>query len=439
MLKAANFRDGVLIANCWHDSNKGDAAITTGVLNAIKNAGVADRVFVASYAYYNTRESLDFSFRHVVGEHPEATVVQTSLPALSSSVGKLASLRLSIRAACKLLFPDLLPDMEMETAVRSSRVVVSNGGLYYGFVKANFVGTAYHLFAFSYPMLLAMRLRVPYVLYAQSFGPFHSWFSRWWMRKLVRHSSGTWARESASKETLINMGAPADKMDVVADAAFGVRPKPRQQKWRSLASLRPQEYVAISVRSLVATGHAPEFERNYRESFQELIEWIAREKKLKVALVAHTTGPLLEEDDRVTSRIVYESLAEDAKQQTLLVEEDLSPADLAGLYGDASLVLATRFHAVVLALCGGCPVVAIPYFGLKTQGALRDLGLEDFVVEVKEITFPLLKAKVETILAGGNRLRDTISRINREQFQAAMHSGKRLAILAEPPVHEGLS
>ena len=136
-----------------------------------------------------------------------------------------------------------------------------------------------------------------------------------------------------------------------------------------------------------------------------------------MALVAHTTGPLLEEDDRVTSRIVYESLAEDAKQQTLLVEEDLSPADLAGLYGDASLVLATRFHAVVLALCGGCPVVAIPYFGLKTQGALRDLGLEDFVVEVKEITFPLLKTKVETILAGGNRLRDTISRINVNSFR----------------------
>lgn len=439
MLKAANPRDSILIVNCWHDSNKGDAAITTGVLNAIKNAGVADRIFVSSYAYYNTLESLEFSFRHVVGAHPEAMVVQTCLPALSSSVGKVASLKLAIRAVCKLLFPSLLADTDMEVAVRSSRVVVSNGGLYYGFVKANFVGTAYHLFAFSYPMLLAKRLRVPYVLYAQSFGPFHSWFSRWWMRKLVKKSSGTWARESASRETLINIGAPAEKMDVVADAAFGIRPKARQQQRRSLASLRPQEYVAISVRSLDATGHAADLEKNYRQSIQELIEWIVREKKLKVALVAHTTGPLLEEDDRITSRIVYESLAEDAKRQALLVEEDLSPGDLASLYGNASLVLATRFHAVVLALCGGCPVIAIPYFGLKTQGALRDLGLEDFVVEVKEITLPLLKIKVETILAGGVRLRDTISQINDERFQAAMHTGKRLARLVQSSVSEGLS
>ena len=105
MLKAANLRDSVLIVNCWHDSNKGDAAITTGVLNAIKNAGVADRMFVASYAYYNTRESLDFSFRHVVGEHPEAMVVQTSLPALSSSVGKLASLKTLHQGCMQAVIP----------------------------------------------------------------------------------------------------------------------------------------------------------------------------------------------------------------------------------------------------------------------------------------------------------------------------------------------
>ena len=156
----------------------------------------------------------------------------------------------------------------MEAAVRSSRVVVSNGGLYYGFVKANFVGTAYHLFAFSYPMLLAKRLRVPYVLYAQSFGPFHSWFSRWWMRKLVRTRLARGHEKVLHEETLINMGAPSDKMDVVADAAFGVKPRAGHQKWGSLAALRPQEYVAISVRSLDATGHAPDLEKNYRNRFR---------------------------------------------------------------------------------------------------------------------------------------------------------------------------
>ena len=434
MSKIANSRNSVLVVNCWHDSNKGDAAITTGVLNAIKNAGLAERIFVASYAYYATQENLDVSFRHVMREHPDATVVQTSLPALSSSVGKAVSLRLALRAACKLIFPNLMPDTEMEAAVRSSRVVVSNGGLYYGFVKANFVGTAYHLFAFSYPMLLAKRLDAPYVLYAQSFGPFHSWFSRWWMRKLVENSSGTWARESASREVLATLGAPEEKLDVVADAAFGVQPRPGRESGG--LSLRQWEYVAISVRSLDATGHSAEFERNYRESFRDLIAWIVREKKLKVALVAHTTGPLLEEDDRITSRIVYESLAEDVKQQTLLIEDDLSPVELASLYGDAIAVLATRFHAVVLSLCGGCPVIAIPYFGLKTQGALRDLGLSDFVVEVKEITLPLLKAKLEKIFSDGNSLRQKISQINSHQFEAAMRTGSRLAVIARSPAGE---
>ena len=95
----------VLLVNCWHDSNKGDAAISIGVIDALKNGAVADRIRVASYMYYPKQEDLEFGFRHVRVAHPDVEFVQTSLPAAARTVGKFKSLILSLRGVLKLLCP----------------------------------------------------------------------------------------------------------------------------------------------------------------------------------------------------------------------------------------------------------------------------------------------------------------------------------------------
>lgn len=319
----------------------------------------------------------------------------------------------------------------MEKAIRSSCAVISTGGLYFGFVRNSFADLAYHLFSFSYPLLFARRVGVPFFLYAQSFGPFHGRFSRWWMRNLVAQSAATWPRESYSQEALAELGAPRAKMQVVADAAFGIDPAVgKRQVDLEHYGLRPGSYVAISLRGLDAAGHSRELEDAYRAVFHQAIPWLVKERHLKVVLVAHTTGPLAKEDDRPISREVWDGLDEKTKEGTLLIVDDLGPTELAQLYGNASFVIATRFHAVVLTICGGSPVIAIPYFGLKTQGSLRDLGLSDFVIELSSLTLEFLQAKSDVIIQGGAELRARIQSIKKERFCAAMETGKTLRALA---------
>jgi colanic acid/amylovoran biosynthesis protein len=417
----------VITVNCWHDSNKGDAAITIGLLNALAANKISDKLAVASYAAYPTEEKWHYAFRHVLHEHPEAELVPTCLPALISSVGPLKACRLALRGFFKLLVPGLLPDQALEKEIRRSSAVVSTGGLYFGFVKTSFADLLYHLFSFSYPLLFAKRVGVPYFLYAQSFGPFHGAFARWWMRKLVANSAATWSRESYSQATLADLGAPKSQMDVVADAAFGIDPA-KAKKLLDLSSygLDPGKYVAISIRGLDAAGHSSELEANYRRVFKDLIGWLVTERQLKAVLVAHTTGPIAKEDDRTISREVWESLDPQVKKNTALIVDDLGPTQLAQLYGSASFVIATRFHAVVLTICGGAPVIAIPYFGLKTQGSLRDLGLSDFVVELNALTLELLQAKSDEILGNELALRNRIKAVAEERYNAAMRTGQRL-------------
>jgi colanic acid/amylovoran biosynthesis protein len=432
MKTSANGFTQVTTVNCWHDSNKGDAAITIGLLNALAANQVSDKLAVASYAAYPNEEKWHYAFRHVLNEHPDVELVPTSLPALISSVGAKKACLLALRGFFKLLFPGLLSDKPLEKAIRRSSAVVSTGGLYFGFVKSNFADLLYHLFSFSYPLLFAKRVGVPYFLYAQSFGPFHGSFSRWWMRRLVAGSAATWSRESYSQETLAKLGAPKAQLDVVADAAFGIDPA-RGRKLLKLShyGLEPLTYVAISLRGLDAAGHSRELEENYRTVFQQLIGWLVRERGLKVALVAHTTGPIAKEDDRAISREVWDSLDQDVKENTVLIVDDLGPTELAQLYGSAAFVSATRFHAVVLAICGGSPVIAIPYFGLKTQGSLRDLGLSDFVVELTALNLELLQKKSDAILSNEAAMRTRIKAVAEERYKAAMKTGQRLKALVQ--------
>jgi colanic acid/amylovoran biosynthesis protein len=419
-----------LLVNCWHDSNKGDAAISIGVINALKQNAVANKICAASYIYYAEKKDMDFGFRHVRAAHPDVEFVQTSLPAAARSVGKLQSLLLSFRAACKLIWPNLVPDRQFERTLRTSRVVVSNGGLYFGFAKSGWFFTLFHLFAFSYPLLLAKRCGVPFVLYAQSFGPFRDPLSRWWMRRLVAASAGTWARESFSRDVLLQIGAPADKLGVVADAAFGMKPSATDpQTVLGRFDLAADAYVAISVRGLGESGHNVEAQDRYRKSIAQTIEWLIAVVGLKVVLVAHTIGPLEDEDDRTTTRAILATVNPEQAGKVLLIEEDLSPEELALLYGTSRFVLATRFHAVVLAICGGAPAIAIPYFGLKTQGSMRDLGLADLLLEVSDLSYESLQQKCMDCINQGDALRSRIRMLASDQYAAAMHTGNQLRSL----------
>jgi polysaccharide pyruvyl transferase WcaK-like protein len=113
-----------------------------------------------------------------------------------------------------------------------------------------------------------------------------------------------------------------------------------------------------------------------------------------------------------------------------LIDADLTPEELALLYGSASFIIATRFHAVVLALCGGAAAIAIPYFGVKTQGSMRDLGLSDLLLEVRDLTLETLKAKCRYCLNQGPDLRAKVNRVAAERYSFAMQSGKKLGEIA---------
>src|SRR5262249_24798727 len=71
--------------------------------------------------------------------------------------------------------------------------------------------------------------------------------------------------------------------------------------------------------------------------------------------------------------------------------------------------------------------IAIPYFGVKTQGLLRDVGLSELLLEVKDLSLAVLKEKVERCFNGNDALRSKVQAVAQQRYAAAMSSGQRLA------------
>ncbi|HDH44651.1 MAG TPA: hypothetical protein ENG66_04595 [Thermococcus sp.] len=138
-------------------------------------------------------------------------------------------------------------------------------------------------------------------------------------------------------------------------------------------------------------------------------------------LVNHTIGPTPTEEDSVAVRSLYEAIK--LKENVEVIDtHGLTPYDLISLYASARLLIGTRFHSVIFALLSGTPVVAISYFGPKTFGIMKSLGLEQFVLDIGKANAEELKSIIQYVLEHEDQIRKKISvrveRLRKEAIRA---------------------
>ena len=71
------------------------------------------------------------------------------------------------------------------------------------------------------------------------------------------------------------------------------------------------------------------------------------------------------------------------------------------LYGRLDYLVGTRFHSVIFALTSFVPAIAIGYEH-KTEGIMRDLGLEKWVMPIENVRVDLLKALFDDLVKNRN-------------------------------------
>jgi len=385
----------IALTNCWHDDNKGDSGIVWGTIESIlHNYPNAQISLISTFSENDPR--YENSFRHLQRRFPSVNVFGSPIERMDAYSPKIFSKRMNnfmrrcrwsahlIRSLLTLLLTSILTrkltNKPCLKAIHQSDLVISKGGhIFYATNFLDLFGILFH----SYPLLLAWRFKKPFGIYAQSIGPFYNLVSRAFIKWLFSKAKFLLVRESISKQELIRCGIPEEKITIVPDAAFGLKPNltERVKVLLETNGLIPNSFVVFTPRQWV---FKTEFNRQkYLEGVAETADFVIENLSLKVALVSHTQGPIKIEDDRTAVEDIYKLLIKN-KENTVIINEDLSPTELISLYSQSKFVVGTRFHSIIFSLIGKRPCIAISYSGPKAHGIMQMFGLEEFVVNIDE-------------------------------------------------------
>jgi len=389
--------------------NVGDAAILQGTMAVLRRAFgdgveilVFDKAAEAARRYYPWA-----SFRQALFARRPASGLRRALHdrGWSHRLRRVDAWR--FRAAARWLgrapwvarlFVDGEEAADLE-AYRSADLVISSGGTYlvekYGLEPP----------ILDYELTLALDRRL--VFFTQSLGPFRGSEHRRRLGRIFRSAAVLFVRDDPSVAHLLDLDVPAERIVRCADAAFALAGDVRV---RSPRNGPPR--VAVSVRGWrhFRTVDPEEGERRYLDAVAALVERLVRSHGARVTFVSTCQGmPEYWTDDTVAARAVVERLSGEVAGRVRVDTEARGPDAMIDTYAGFDLVVATRMHAAILALCAGTPVLPIAY-EFKTRELFERMGLSEWVTDIEEISPGTFAELGEACLARLEELRAAVRR-----------------------------
>lgn len=185
------------------------------------------------------------------------------------------------------------------------------------------------------------------------------------MIEVLRGHSIILAREAITYETLKRKGLT--NVCKVSDIAFGLEPEE--------VALPAENYVVINVSPLVCRKNP-----NVETAVKRLIDYILDNTTLSVVLVPHVMASV---DNDYAQLSKYKEMY---CQRVHLISDKYTAAQYKYIISNARLCVAARTHVTIAAYSSCVPTLAIGY-STKARGIGKDLGLEEYVVDVEAVDF----------------------------------------------------
>jgi colanic acid/amylovoran biosynthesis protein len=229
------------------------------------------------------------------------------------------------------------------------------------------------------PITLAERLGTPVVFAPQSVGPFGHERQRRAATRALKQANLVLVREDLSHALVQSLGVDPSKLHRAVDSAFALRPGP-SDGWRERLSLTADEVVVgMTARVWLPPPRQDLLDR----TLARLIDHVQSDPRFRVVLIPQNTSALVDEDDRDVNRRIAGYCR--GGRAPVLVEDRCDPTEITGLYASLDFLVGMRFHSVIFALTSFVPSIAIEYH-YKARGIMRDLGLEEWVLALDDVT-----------------------------------------------------
>lgn len=378
----------ITLIHCYSDHNRGDTGIIYSIHDLIQLADPnADIRAMSVFADKDSRLQSDHKHTSEIIEtiypafFPEPGIYSnTDSVVQKKAIRKLATfLKYTLinvvlyitksKSLAKLMFSKN-EYASFENFISSDLIISKGGSFLYSFKGWN--GTLF-FFRMISPFYLAKRFGVRSYIYSQSIGPFENRSSKVLFNKIQNSINKIYLRE---KQCLQYLKTTGDNIQIISDSAFALK-----------ESSSKTDKIINSGKKLAITARPHKFENPlqqevYITALCDLINTLIDEN-YQIYLIAQVTGPSPAEDDRNVLDVLYERT--NNKENIFYIKDNLNPRDLKSLYGEMDYLVGTRLHSVIFALGMGVPCINIAYHGTKAEGIMGNLGLNDYVLNIKSM------------------------------------------------------
>lgn len=231
-----------------------------------------------------------------------------------------------------------------------------------------------------------LLLGVPTVKAAQALGPFASPVNKFLARLVLPRVTAICARGARTREHLNSLGLT--NVTDVADLAFSLDEAAMLSSSVSHELARAGEGFIVVMPSAVVRGIYEAQGGSYVDAVAALIRSLRSVTGRGVVIaphsyrVGHGEGRM---NDGPVCREVGAAVVDDA--QVVVIDEDLSAGELRKLIGMGSVLVTSRFHAMISGLCTETPTVVVGW-SHKYREVLDDFGLVDFGMDSQVLSTP---------------------------------------------------
>jgi colanic acid/amylovoran biosynthesis protein len=284
---------------------------------------------------------------------------------------------------------------------------------------------------------LAQAAGTHIVLFTQSLGPFRNPRNRNAIQRVLSGVRLILLRDSRSRGHLIEVGVPDALLRVCADGVFSLADPERL----AAAADRPTSEgsrlrVAVSVREWTQFGdETPEEGMDrYCRAIAATAEHLVRVFGAEIVFLSTCQGiPEYRADDSAVAWRIGELLPPDVRSHVNIDRSFHRPEQLMDAYAGFDLLISTRLHAAILALCAGIPVFPIEY-EFKTTEVFARLGLREWVQDIRTVRPETLPEKLGQFITALPGLRRDLFRAVRSERDSACEAIDLLARAATSPV-----
>ncbi len=266
---------------------------------------------------------------------------------------------------------------------RSDLVILGGGGLFQDHhsikISATYQMPGFGVTRYAEIPVLAKMHGKPVMFYSQGFGPLFSKESKTFVSYICSLADIITTRDDASKRLLEEIGVNSKKIISSIDPAFEI-PFVNKEEIKAIlvqeGITSDEKLICISVRQWIDKSQ----ENNYANSIAQSLNDFLRKNDVHLLFLPFQIYDKYNDDSLISKQIIEKI---EQKEKCHLLSKVYHPRDMAGIIGNAELLIGMRLHSIIFAARYNTPAVALSY-DPKVSNQMKDLMLEDFCFNVIE-------------------------------------------------------